>query len=175
MRITKPFYQCITWLLVGFMLLTNLVNLTTNQQVNSCVSDAYYATSLSEYYTSVVDGSIKLITDFVVKITNGHIKMAPNNVAGLPSKQDKTENNADNTLAFLAASDCKNINTFYGFSLDYALASIPVLNKISFFTNLFFYFFGAVSLFLICLFGLARSDTEDNNIKNNNILRFRLV
>ena len=174
MRVTKPFYQFVTWFLIGFMFLANLVNLTTNQQVNTCVSDAYYATSLSEYYTSVVDGSIKLITDFVLKITNGHINTSSAN-AGLPVKQNKDESKSDTALAILAASDYKNINTFYDASASFALVSNSVFGKIAFFTNAYFYFFGVVSLFLICLFGLARSDTEDNNIKNNNIFKFRLV
>ena len=173
MSITKPFYQIITWFLIGFMLLANLVNLTTNQQVNSCVSNAYSATSISEYYTSVVDSSLKLITDFVVKITNGHINVNPANAA-LPSKQNKNENKSDTPFAILAASDYKNINTFYDTSLSSALISNFVFDKVSFLANSGLSFFGIISLFLICLFGLARSDTEDNNIKNNNIFKFRL-
>ncbi|WP_413853146.1 hypothetical protein [Candidatus Ruminimicrobium bovinum] len=174
MVLTKTFYQIITWFLVGFMLLTNLVNLTTNQQVNSCVSNAYSATSISEYYTSVVDGSIKLITNFVVKITNGHINVNTANAA-VPSKQNKNESKSDVALAILAASDYKNINTFYDTSAGYALVSNFVFDKVVFLTSSVLNFFGIISLFLICLFGLARSDTEDNNIKNNNIVKFRLV
>lgn len=173
MSITKTFYQFVAWLLIGFMLLTNLVNLTTNQQVNSCVSNAYSATSISEYYTSIVDGSIKLITDFVVKITNGCININSENDA-LPSKQNKKESKSDVPLAILAVSDYKNMNTFYNLSLSPALISSFVFDKVSFFSNLFFKFLGMVSLFLICLFALARSDTEDNNIKNNNMVEFRL-
>jgi len=172
MNIIKPFYQFITWLLVGFMLLSSLFNLTTNRQINSCVSNAYSATSISEYYTSVVDGSLKLITDFVIKITNGYINVNSEN-ATLPSKQNKNENKSDVSLAILAASDYKNINTFYYSSLSYALIISSVFDNVSFFTNSFLKFFGMFSLLFICLFGLARSDTEDNNIKNN-IFEFRL-
>jgi len=173
MVVTKTFYQIIAWFLVGFMLLTNLVNLTMNQQINSCVSNAYSATSISEYYTSVVDGSIKLITNFVVKITNGYINVNTANAA-LPSKQNKNENKSDNVLAILAASDYKNINTFYDNSLCSVLVSNFVFDKVVFLMSSVLNFFGIISLFLICLFGLARSDTEDNNIKNNNIIKFRL-
>lgn len=173
MSVTKPFYQFVAWFLIGFMLLTNFVNLTASQNVNSYVSTAYTATSLSEYYTSVVDGSIKLITNFVVKITNGHIDVNPAN-ATLPCKQNKTENKSDASLAILAALDYKSVNTFCYVPLNCVLFSNFVLGNVNFFTDSFFKVFCIISLFLICLFGLARSDTEDNNIKNNSIFEFRL-
>lgn len=176
MNMTKPFYQFISWLLIGFMLLTNLANLATNSEVNNCVSKAYSATSLSEYYTTFADTSIKLITNFVVKITNGQINPVVNQPVSSSNKNKKEKKSSENTAIILSVPNIKDLTSFYMLSPHFAVISNFNLNRISFINSVFIKILCIVSLFLACFIKLARSDTEYNNkiIKNNNI-KFRLV
>ena len=176
MNMTKPFYQFISWLLIGFMLLTNLANLATNNEVNDCVYKAYSATSLSEYYTTFADTSIKLITDFVIKITNGQINPNANQPVSSSNNNKKEKKSSDNKAIILSVPNIKDLTSFYVLSTNFAAISNFNLNKINFINSIFIKIFCVISLFLACFIRLARSDTEDNNkiIKNNNI-KFRLV
>ena len=177
MSITKPFYQLISWLLIGFMLLSNLANLATNSELNESVCKAYSATSLSEYYTTFADTSIKFITNFVIKITNGQINPTANQPVSPSNNNKKEKKSSETTAIILSVPNIKDLISFYILSSHFAVVFKFNLNEINFVINdIFIKTFCIVSLFLACFIRLARSDTEDNNkiIKNNNI-KFRLV
>ncbi len=176
MRITKPFYQFISWLLIGFMLLANLANLATNSELNESVCKAYSATSLSEYYTTFADTSIKIITNFVIKITNGQINPNTNQPVSPSNDNKKEKKSSENVAVILSVPNIKDLTSCYVLSSNFAIISKFNLNKIDFVSSIFIKIFCIISLFLACFIRLARSDTEDNNkiIKNNNI-KFRLA
>ena len=134
------------------------------------------ATSLSEYYTAFADTSIKFITNFVVKITNGQINQNTNKPITPSNKNKKEKKSSENTAVILSVPSIKDLSSFYVLSANFAAVSNFNLNKINFVDIIYIKIFCIVSLFLACFIRLARSDTEDNNkiIKNNNI-KFRLA
>ena len=177
MKMSKTLYQFISWLLIGFMLLANLVNLTTNGDLNNCVYKAYSATSLSEYYVSVADVPIKFITDFVLTITKGKLCKTENTAAATSSqnKKEKKQSSDKPFAVILSASNDKSINSVFNDFSPFSIISNSINTEISFDNNFLISFFFGIFLVLACFLRLARSDTEDNNIITyKNVLKFRL-